>query len=124
MNGVWGLRPGRAQHASDATGPEQNPGLSDLTLALSALLLPARLEFDALCTYTRVMSDEPDNLVLRYLRRLDEKMDRVIDEVGDLKRRVGVVEDRIANLERRFDRMETRLERIERRFDLIDQPTA
>ena len=40
------------------------------------------------------MSDEPENLVLRYLQRIDQRMDR-------------------------FDQ---RLSRVERRLDLIDLP--
>ena len=73
------------------------------------------------------MSDEPDSLVLRMLRRLDEKMDCLIDDVGDLKRRVTSLEQLVALLHTdvagqssRIDRIETRLERIERRLDLTE----
>ncbi len=31
------------------------------------------------------MVDAPDNLIFEYLRRLDTKLDRVIDDVGELK---------------------------------------
>jgi hypothetical protein len=82
------------------------------------------LEFAAHNPYTHAMSDEPDNLVLRYLRRIDEKLDRLIDEVVDLKHRIGVLEERTANVERRLDRVDARLDRIERRFDLIDHVPA
>jgi hypothetical protein len=34
------------------------------------------------------MMPEPDNVVLVYLRRIDEKADRVIDDVRDIKFRV------------------------------------
>jgi hypothetical protein len=43
------------------------------------------------------MSHEPDNLVLVYQRRLDEKLDRLIG----------------------IDRIEIHLDRIERRLDLV-----
>lgn len=65
------------------------------------------------------MADEPDNLVLKYLRRLDEKFDRVIDDVHDLKVRMTSVEEGLVGIQRRIDRMEVRLERIENRLDLV-----
>ena len=34
------------------------------------------------------MSEEPDNLILVYLRRIDGKIDRLTDDVQDLKHRV------------------------------------
>lgn len=73
------------------------------------------------------MSEGPDNLILVYLRRLDEKVDRVLDELRELKVRVGFMEQQVAGLHgqyaslaSRIDRVETRLERIERRLDLQD----
>ena len=82
------------------------------------------------------MSDEPENIVLVFLRRLDAKMDRVIDDVQDLKRRVTSLEDSHARLRHdiadlhagqagmqlRIDRVDQRLERMERRLDLQDSP--
>ncbi len=66
------------------------------------------------------MADEPDNLMLIYLRRIDEKVDRLIDEVRDLKVRTTSVEENLAGVHRRLDRIEMRVERIERRLDLVD----
>lgn len=66
------------------------------------------------------MATEPDNLVLVYLRRLDEKMDRVIDDVHDLKVRMTSLEEAVAGINRRMDRFEVRLDRIERRLDLSE----
>ena len=68
------------------------------------------------------MPAEPDNLVLVYLRRLDEKLDRVIDEVRDLKMRVTSLEEAVSGVNRRMDRFEARLDRIERRLDLVELP--
>ena len=63
---------------------------------------------------------EPDNIVLTYLRRIDEKLDRVIEDVRELKTRVGILEQQYASISTRMDRVENRLERIERRLDLVE----
>jgi predicted nucleic acid-binding Zn-ribbon protein len=75
------------------------------------------------------LADEPDNLVLQCLRRLDQKLDRVTDDVGELKIRMTSMEERLAGVEmsvagvqRRIDRVEQRLDRIERRLELVDLP--
>jgi len=68
------------------------------------------------------MADEPDNLVLQMLRRMDTKLDRVIDDLGDLKIRMTHVEEGLVGVNRRLDRMETRVDRIEKRLDLVDHP--
>jgi uncharacterized protein YigA (DUF484 family) len=75
----------------------------------------------------RDMSNEPDNAVLRYLRRIDEKLDRLAEDVRDLKGRMttletqmGLVQMGLARQSEHIDRMEIRLERIERRLDLIE----
>jgi predicted nucleic acid-binding Zn-ribbon protein len=63
------------------------------------------------------MVEAPENLIFEYLRRLDTKLDRVIEDIADLKIRVTSVEERIAQVElsiagvnRRIDRVEARLE--------------
>ncbi len=66
------------------------------------------------------MADEPDSLVLNILRRIDSKMDRVIDDVHDLKVRMSSVEEGLAGVNRRLDRMDLRVDRIERRLELTD----
>jgi hypothetical protein len=42
---------------------------------------------------------EPENLILTMLRRLDEKCDRVIDDVRDLKARVTALDEGQAALQ-------------------------
>jgi thiamine kinase-like enzyme len=42
---------------------------------------------------SRSLSDEPDSLVLRLIRRIDDKVDRLIEDVGDLKRGVTSLEE-------------------------------
>jgi hypothetical protein len=68
------------------------------------------------------MPEEPDNLVLQYLRRIDSTVDRIADDVRDLKVRTTGVDEGLAGVHRRIDRVESRLERIERRLDLVDAP--
>ncbi len=73
------------------------------------------------------MAGQPDNLVLALLRKLDEKLDRVFDDLREIKTRVGILEQQYAILEQqyasmsnRIDRIESRLERIERRLELAE----
>ncbi len=68
------------------------------------------------------MTEDPDNIVLRYLRRIDEKLDRVIDDVHDLKVRTTSLEEGFAGIHRRLDRVELRLDRIDKRLELNDAP--
>jgi chromosome segregation ATPase len=68
------------------------------------------------------MTDAPDNLIFEYLRRLDAKLDRVIDDLGDLKVRVTNLEEGLAGVNRRLDRIEVRRDRVERRLDLTEIP--
>ena len=79
------------------------------------------------------MTDAPENLVLVQLRRSDEKLDRILGDLGDLKRHLTSVEQQIAVLQQqtgllhgdfagqsaRIDRVDQRLDRIERRLDLV-----
>ena len=62
---------------------------------------------------------EPENHTL-VLRRMDAKLDRVLEDVHDLKVRMSSVEEGIAGIHRRLDRLDVRVDRIERRFDLVD----
>jgi hypothetical protein len=68
------------------------------------------------------MMPEPDNVVLVYRRCIDAKVDRVIDDVRDIKFRVTNLEEGQAGIQRRMDRVDVRLERIERRLDLVELP--
>ncbi|MGK9233692.1 hypothetical protein KXS07_19315 [Inquilinus limosus] len=73
------------------------------------------------------MTDELDNLILVYLRRIDEKVDRVIETQQDHGRRLTSLEGQVAGLHAdfagqsaRIDRIEARLDRIEKRLNLIE----
>lgn len=72
------------------------------------------------------MSDVPDNLFLVYLRRIDGKLDRLVENVAGLGRRVTSTETKVALLHsdlaaqsERFGRIDLWLERIERRLDIV-----
>jgi DNA repair ATPase RecN len=56
--------------------------------------------------------------------RFDVKVDRVIDDLRDLKVRASSAEEALAGVNRRLDRMEMRLDRIERRLDLVEAPIS
>jgi hypothetical protein len=63
---------------------------------------------------------EPEELTLLMLRRIDEKLDRVLEDVRDLKVRTTSLEEGVAGVQRRLDRFELRLDRIDTRLDLVD----
>jgi phage shock protein A len=75
--------------------------------------------------------------VLDFLRvrfaRTDEKLDRVSNDMLEVKQRITALEIQVGTLVateqthygtimQRFDRLETRIDRIERRLDLTDAP--
>ena len=63
------------------------------------------------------MSDEPENLI--YIRRLDRKMDKLSDDMLEVKQRIGHLEGQYASISRRVDSLDLRLERVERRLDIV-----
>jgi archaellum component FlaC len=73
------------------------------------------------------MAEEPENLTLQLLRRIDQrvqgievKIDRLTDDVSDLKIRMSGVDEGLAGVNRRLDRLDMRVDRIERRLELHD----
>ncbi len=75
------------------------------------------------------MSDEPENLLLVYMRRLDAKMDTLSTDMRDVKHRLTALEIQVANasstetshyasLATRLDRVGTGW-RVERRLDIV-----
>src|SRR5258708_19521012 len=73
---------------------------------------------------SRAMADQPDSILPQYMRRFDEKLDRVIDEILDFKVRLTAVEEGLAGVNRRLDRLGLPVERIERRLDLFVHPPS
>ncbi len=66
------------------------------------------------------MANEPENAVLVLLRRIDERTERMADNLQDMKVRVTSVGEGLAGVNRRLDRLESRMERVERRLELTD----
>ena len=67
------------------------------------------------------MADDPDNLILRYLRRLDEKVDRLLDDMREVKQRLVVLEVSVAHLHGDFAAQSGRIDKLEIRLDRIEQ---
>ena len=81
------------------------------------------------------MSDNPDGQVLDFLReqfaRVHTKLDRLADDVTNLKVRVSAIEADlgylrigVAEVNTRLDRLEGRISPIERRLELADAPVG
>jgi tetrahydromethanopterin S-methyltransferase subunit G len=72
-----------------------------------------------------IMVDQPENLVLRYLRQIAEVQERHSADLAGIKERLTSLDAKVALLHGdfagqsvRIDRIELRLERIERRLEL------
>lgn len=55
------------------------------------------------------MTNGPDNIVLQYLRHISTQVDRLVEEVSEIKVRLTNVEENLVVLNRRMDRIEMRL---------------
>ena len=66
------------------------------------------------------MTDQPDSIVLALLRKIDQRTERMAEDLQDLKTRVTGVEEGLAGVNRRLDRLEIPVDRIERRLELTD----
>jgi septation ring formation regulator EzrA len=69
------------------------------------------------------MADRPENIILVYLRRIDEKIDALRQDAREVKSRLGMFENHYSNLSNTWDRTEFRLNRIECRLDLAEYGT-
>ena len=76
------------------------------------------------------MSDQPENIMLVYLRRLDATMTELRADVVDIKHRLTALAIQVgqqvstevshyASVAIRLDRIETRLGRLERQADIV-----
>ena len=77
------------------------------------------------------MADEPENIVVRYLRRLDEKVDQVMRDIGEVKSRLHSVETRVTALDgsivhvhERMDGIQQQIGNIADRLDRIERRLA
>ncbi len=77
------------------------------------------------------MADEPESLILRYLRRLDERTERIEQNVADitadirsLKGHMSAFLDSEVRQDGAIAAIQIRLDRIERRLDLTSEPAG
>lgn len=82
------------------------------------------------------MTAEIDNLVLEHLRHIRNRVDRIAEDVDDIKLRMSGLENAMLLVKREIahgdetdarqqltlDKLAARVERIERRLDLTEQP--
>ena len=66
------------------------------------------------------MAEQPENIMLAILRKIDQRTERMAEDLQDLKVRVTSVEEGLAGVNRRLDRLESPVERIEKRLELSD----
>ena len=66
------------------------------------------------------MVDEPENLVLRMLRGMDIKIERVLREVQALKAHSVAIEDSLVALRKDIHNLDERVARTELRLELRD----
>ena len=70
-------------------------------------------------TRNRPMSDQPENLTLVFLGRIDQKVDGLREDMTEVKERLGHLEGQYSNLSRRVDRLSGDVEQIKRRLDFV-----
>jgi len=61
-----------------------------------------------------------DNLVLEHLRAIRGTVERMAEDMIEVKQRLGILEHQYASVSTRLDRIDERVQRIEKRLDLID----
>ncbi len=73
------------------------------------------------------MTEQPDNMVIEYLKRIRASQDRMELDITDLKVRMSSMEQHqgqiltlLGSLAQRMDRLDERMGRVERRLDLAD----
>ena len=66
------------------------------------------------------MSPATENIVLEHLRAIRATVDRLADDIQEVKGRLGTLEMQYANLSNRLDRMDERVSRREKRLGLVD----
>ena len=61
-----------------------------------------------------------NELLLETLKGIQGTLTRIVDDMHEVKERLGIIEMQYASLSNRMDRMDLRIERIERRLGLIE----
>ncbi|MFN7598222.1 MAG: hypothetical protein ACK5PT_16075 [Cereibacter sp.] len=71
---------------------------------------------DAMANRTEV-TNEP---IFKTLKSIQATLSKLVDDIHEVKERLGIIEMQYASLSNRMDRMDLRIERIERRLGLIE----
>ena len=73
------------------------------------------------------MTDDVGNLILDRIRRIDERLGNIVDDIQNLKTRVSALDEHMVSMiiglsgvNTRLDKFDERIVRIERRLDLTD----
>ena len=61
-----------------------------------------------------------DNVVLEHLRAIRGTVERLSEDMQEVKTRLGILENQYASISSRLDRLDARVLRIEKRLDLVD----
>ncbi len=61
-----------------------------------------------------------ESLILEHLRAIRASVDRLVDDMQEVKGRLGILEQQYASISTRLDRMDERITRIEKRLDLVE----
>ncbi len=61
-----------------------------------------------------------NELLLETLKAIQGTLTRLVDDIHEVKERLGILEMQSASLSNRMDRMDLRIERIERRLGLVE----
>ena len=61
-----------------------------------------------------------NELLLETLKAIQGTLTRLVDDIHEVKERLGILEIQYASLSNRMDRMDLRIEWIERRLGLIE----
>ena len=61
-----------------------------------------------------------NELLLETLKAIQGTLMRPVDDIHEVKERLGILEMQYASLSNRMDRMDLRIERIERRLGLVE----
>lgn len=61
-----------------------------------------------------------DNLVLEHLHAIRSSVDRLSDDMQEVKGRFGTLETQYSSISNRLDRIDDRVHRIENHLDLVD----
>jgi archaellum component FlaC len=73
------------------------------------------------------VTDNVENMTLVFLRRIDERLDRIEGDLGDIKLRMTASKEHLASMmmslagvNSRTDKIDVRFTRIERRLELTE----